>query len=284
MPVDEAQSRAVFRKLSRQLSKLANKPAASNVHKFRTYSRRVEALVEALVANPKRKDKRLLKLLVRLRKKAGRVRDLDVQIAALRSLKLPQEAGRKSQLLRILVDERAAREQKLGKAFDQEQVSQLRKRLKRCAVKVEVPNSTAELLDRAIRPVLQLGANQGPLSEKRVHQYRIAGKRARYLAEIAGDDPRAKQLIEQLKRMQDVIGDWHDWLKLTERAEGVFDGAQGALLIAALRNITRAKYRQAVDVLQETRAKLAEKLSASPEISARKAQANQGARVASMAA
>jgi CHAD domain-containing protein len=207
-----------------------------------------------------------------------------VQIAALRSLKLPQEAGRKSQLLRILVDERAAREQKLGKAFDQEQVSQLRKRLKRCAVKVEVPNSTAELLDRAIRPVLQLGANQGPLSEKRVHQYRIAGKRARYLAEIAGDDPRAKQLIEQLKRMQDVIGDWHDWLKLTERAEGVFDGAQGAVLIAALRNITRAKYRQALDVLQETRKTLGEKPPVSLDISARKAQAHQGAIVASMAA
>src|SRR5207249_8875634 len=121
MPVDEAQSRAVFRKLSRQLSKLANKPAASNVHKFRTYSRRVEALVETLVANPKCRDKRLLKLLARLRKKAGRVRDLDVQIAALRSLKLPQEAERKSQLLRVLADERSAREKKLERAVDQQQ-------------------------------------------------------------------------------------------------------------------------------------------------------------------
>src|SRR5947208_13993272 len=100
MTVNDGQSRAVFQKLRRQLSKRANKPAASNVHKFRTYSRRVEVLVEALVANPKRRDKRLLKLLARLRKKAGRVRDLDVQIAALRSLKLPQEAERKSQLLR----------------------------------------------------------------------------------------------------------------------------------------------------------------------------------------
>ena len=284
MPVDEAQSRAVFLKLSRQLSKLANQPAASNVHKFRTYSRRVEALVEALVAIPKRKDKRLLKMLARLRKKAGRVRDLDVQIAALRSLKLPQEAGRKSQLLRVLADERSAREQKLGKAFDQEQVSQLRKRLKRCAVKVEVPSSTAELLDRAMRPVLQLGANQGPLSEKRVHQYRIVGKRARYLAEIAGDDPQAKQLVEQLKRMQDVIGDWHDWLKLTERAEGVFDGAQGSVLIAALRNITRAKYRQAVEVLQETRKTLAERKPVSTETSFGKAESHQGAKAVSMAA
>src|SRR5947207_13828952 len=202
MPVDEAQSRAVFRKLNRQLSKLANKPAASNVHKFRTYSRRVEALVEALVANPKRKDKRLLKMLARLRKKAGRVRDLDVQIAALRSLKLPQEAERKSQLLRLLADERSAREKKLARAFDQQQVSQLRRRLKRCAVKVEVPNSTAELLDLAIRPVPQLGSNQGPLSEKRVHQYRIAGKRARCLAEVAGGDPQATALDAQPRPMQ----------------------------------------------------------------------------------
>src|SRR5207253_11254807 len=150
--------------------------------------------------------------------------------------------------------------------------------------KVVMRNRQAELLGLGILPILQLGSNQGPLSENRVHQYRIAGKRERYLAEIEGDDPQAKQLVEQLKRMQDVIGDWHDWLKLTERAEGVFDGAQGAVLIAALRNITRAKYRQAADVLQETRAKLAEKPSASPEISARTAQANQGARVASMAA
>src|SRR5438309_10751563 len=143
MPVDEAQSRAVFQKLSRQLSKLANKPAASNVHKFRTYSRRVEALVEALVANPKRKDKRLLKMLARLRKKAGKTRDLDVQIAALRSLKLPQEAGRKSQLLRILVDERAAREQKQGEASAQSPVSQLRKRFNGCDVNVDGHNTTA---------------------------------------------------------------------------------------------------------------------------------------------
>src|SRR5437870_7432706 len=138
MPVDEAQSRAVFQKLSRQLSKLANKPAASNVHKFRTYSRRVEALVEALVANPKRKDKKLLKLLARLRKKAGRVRDLDVQIASLRTLKISQEPRRKSQLLRHLNEDRAKKEKKLAANFDKQTVRELRKRLKRAASELEI--------------------------------------------------------------------------------------------------------------------------------------------------
>jgi CHAD domain-containing protein len=284
MSVDQTQVRANFQKLSRQLSKLAKTPSASNVHKFRTYSRRVEALVEDLVPSPKRKDRRLLKQLARLRKKGGKVRDLDVQIAALRGLKLPQEAGRKSQLLRVLADDRASREKKLEKAFDKQQASQLRKGLKRSAARIAMPDSTPELLDRAMRPVLKLGANQGPLTEKRVHQYRIVGKRARYLAEVAGDDPQAKQVVEQLKRMQDVIGDWHDWLKLTERAEEVFDGAHGSALIAALRNITRAKYRQSLDVLAETRAALTERKPVSTEISFRKAQSHQAARATSMAA
>src|SRR5213082_990714 len=152
MPVDEAQSRAVFQKLSRQLSKLANKPAASNVHKFRTYSRRVEALVEALVANPKRKDKKLLKLLARLRKKAGRVRDLDVQIASLRILKVSQEPRRKSQLLRHLSEDRAKREKKLAANFDKQTVRELRKRLKRAGGELEIPQST-EPLSVALRQV-----------------------------------------------------------------------------------------------------------------------------------
>src|SRR5437764_8752646 len=284
MPVDEAKIRATFQKLNRQLSKLTETASASNVHKFRTYGRRVEALVEELVPGLKRKDRRLLEQLARLRKKGGKVRDLDVQIAALRGLKLPQEGGRKAQLLRVLSDDRTSREKKLEKAFDKQQVSQLRKGLKRSAARIDVPNTTEELLDRAMRPVLQLGANQRPLTEKRVHQYRIVGKRARYLAEVAGDDPHAKELIEQLKRMQDVIGDWHDWLKLTERAEEVFDGTRSSALIAALRNITRAKYRQSLDVLVETRAAQTPRKPISTEISAPKLPYREADRVASAAA
>ena len=81
-----------------------------NVHKFRTSSRRVEVLVSDLAEQRSGNDKKLLKLLARLRKKAGRVRDLDVQSAALRSLKIPQEPGRKSQLMRTLAEERSQRE------------------------------------------------------------------------------------------------------------------------------------------------------------------------------
>jgi CHAD domain-containing protein len=257
MPVDQDLKRLSFQKLTRQLTKLATKPAPENVHKFRTYSRRVEALVSELVPRLDRNDKKLLKRLGRLRSKAGRVRDLDVQIASLRNLKIPQDPGRKSQLTRTLAEERAQREKKLGKAFDRKIVRELRRRLKRSA-RHEIPESR-ELLTLAVRQLTPLERDHAPLTEKILHQYRIAGKRARYLAELAGKDPEAEHLVDQLKRMQDVIGEWHDWLKLTEKAEKLFDGAQDSALLAALRNVTRAKFRRAVDALTETRAALSAK-------------------------
>jgi CHAD domain-containing protein len=257
MPVDQERSRLPFQKLSRQMTKLATKPAPENVHKFRTYSRRVEALLYELVPEPNRNDRKLLKRLSRLRKKAGRVRDLDVQLASLGSLKIPQDVGRKSQLRHSLAEERAQREKKLAKAFDGETLRELRRRLKRAASH-EIPESM-EPLALAMRQLSQLGRDHAPLTEKILHQYRIAGKRARYLAELAGKDPEAQRLVDQLKRMQDVIGDWHDWLKLTQKAEELFKGGQDSALLAVLRNVTRAKFRQAVDALTETRAALSGK-------------------------
>ena len=96
MPIDQERRRTAFRKLDRQLSKLSKGTAPNSIHKFRTYSRRVEALIDQLVPEPNRNDRKLLKLLGRIRKKAGRVRDLDVQMSSLRSLKIPQDAARKS--------------------------------------------------------------------------------------------------------------------------------------------------------------------------------------------
>jgi CHAD domain-containing protein len=258
MPVDQERSRLAFQRLNRQLTKLARKPAPESVHKFRTYGRRVEAFLAELIPEPNRNDRKLLKLLARLRKKAGRVRDLDVQIVSLRNLKIPSEPDRKAQFLRTLADERNRREKKLAKTFDPETIGELRKRLKRAAGSAKIPKNT-DPLGVAMRQLAQLGRDHAPLTEKTLHQYRIVGKRARYLAELAGKNPEAELFIEQLKRMQDVLGDWHDWLKLTQRAEELFGGVQDSALVAALRNVTGAKFRQGVDVLSQTRAALAVK-------------------------
>lgn len=258
MLLDRDHIRTTIRKLSRQLSKLSASPTPDRVHKFRTSSRRVEVLVADLARKRSRNDTKLLKQLARLRKKAGRLRDLDVQSSALRSLKIPQQPGRKSQLTSTMAEERARRERKLVKALNKRAVAEVRKRLKRAAGELEIPKNV-DPLALAMQRMTELELEPGAVSEKTLHQFRIAGKRARYIAELADKSAESTLLVEQLKHMQDVIGDWHDWLQLTQRAEKLFGGVQDSALVAALRNLTRAKFRQAVHTLTETRAALATK-------------------------
>jgi CHAD domain-containing protein len=76
------------------------------------------------------------------------------------------------------------------------------------------------------------------------------------VAELEGDDPEARRVVQQLKRVQDVIGDWHDWLKLTEKAERLLGDVRQSALVAMLRNVTQAKFRQSVQVVTELRTAL----------------------------
>jgi CHAD domain-containing protein len=281
MPVNQQQSRDVFQKLGRQLTKAATKSSPENVHKLRTNSRRVETILGRLVPAPDRGTKKLVKLLSKLRKKAGKVRDLDVQTGALRGLKIAPSA-QKTQLLRSLCSEREQREKKLSKSLDKQTVRDLRQRLKRAARQLEIPEGM-EPLSTALQEFAKVGQDRAPLSAEKLHQYRITGKQARYLAEMAQTDPEAERVIDQLKRMQDVIGDWHDWLTLTERAEKLFGGVKSSPLVAAMRNLTQAKFRQGLDAVAEAKAALAgEKIGLIP--GGRKAVQKSSAQATSKAA
>ena len=279
MPIDTKRSLLTFQKLDRELRKLAKKPAPNSVHKFRTNSRRVEALLSEVAPERHRNDEKLLKLLTRLRKKAGRVRDLDVQIASLRALKFPQANGHKSQVMDMLVDERAKREKKLARAFDRDTTDEIRKRLKRAVREMDIPLDT-EPLALTLRKLEELGRDHAPLTEKMLHEYRIIGKRARYIAELADGGPEAKRVVEQLKHMQDVIGDWHDWLKLAEKAESLLGGVRDSALVAMLRNVTQAKFRQSLDAVAEIRTVFADHGRPAESVRSRKPPAKETAATA----
>lgn len=255
MPVDPQERAAIFRKLQKQLGRVAKKPEPQDVHHFRTNSRRVETLIDDLLCAPTHADQKLVKALRRLHKKAGKVRDLDVQMALLQNLKVPQDSRRKLQLLNAMAEEREEREKKLVKAFDPETVRELRKRLKRAAHE-DKNLSALNPLQIAKQKFAEISHASAPLTEKRLHQFRITGKRARYMAELAGDDPDARHFVAELKHLQDVIGDWHDWLRLSGRAKKLFANEETSALLSVLRNISRAKFRLACEALNATLADL----------------------------
>jgi CHAD domain-containing protein len=264
--VSRQRTRLVFDRISRHINHLAKEPKSGEVHRFRTNSRRVEALVSEFAPESGNKQK-LLKLLSRLRKKAGKIRDLDVQIAFLENLKIPDRQNHRAQLLESLTSERTRRSRKLPANFDADTVRKLRKRLRRgsAAIALEGVDPVKRAMDRLPDPAAV------QLNEKGLHAFRIAAKGARYLAEL-GDSDEANFVVEELKRAQDVIGEWHDVLKLKEQAERQFGRVQDSTLVAALNNITHARFRRATNAAVEALANISTRHLAAPVEAVRKEQ------------
>ncbi|MBZ5512939.1 MAG: CHAD domain-containing protein [Acidobacteriia bacterium] len=261
--MDNARSLALIRKLDRSLAKADEPLAPERVHLIRTTARRLEALLETRGSGADRKQRRLRKRLKRLRRKAGGVRDIDVQIAALRKLKIGRELERKARLMQALNEQRSQREQGLAKALADKDVQKVRKALHRwsagiSSAKPGVPAAPTGMgkydeVAASLRRFASLARQVRTLTPENLHAYRTRCKRIRYVAEMAGNVPEAKRIVGQLKRMQDAAGDWHDWQTLTQTAESLFSRALESGLVAALRNVTNAKFVQARGVCQEAR-------------------------------
>ena len=236
-----------FDRMDRYVSRLAKEAQPENVHRFRTNSRRVEALIAEFQPDGRNKEK-LLKQLSKWRKRAGKVRDLDVQIAFLKDLKIPDRQNHRLQLLEALVEEQDRRKRKLSKSLDAEKVRSLRKRMRRAKAEMQVEG--VDPVSLAVQRLPKLP--ETPLNEKMLHAWRIGAKQSRYLAELGGDAAEAKAVVAELKRAQDEIGGWHDVLKLNERAAKLFGSAHDSPLVSMLQNISRARFKRASAALATT--------------------------------
>ena len=251
MSISPERCHSLFRKAERDLLKLSSSQDPEPVHAFRTTARRVQTLLEEFVPDHSRNQKKLLKLLGRIRKFAGKVRDLDAQLAALRTLKIPQEPRRKTQLTHNLIELRAKHEKQLRKALSKDESCELRKRLKRTSKEIKLGSHLDPVLI-ARQMLAQVERPAGVPTEEVLHHYRVLVKRARYVAELAPKSAEATEFIAQMKRLQDAIGDWHDWLCLTQTTSARLGNAQHSSLVAALRNITGGKFRRAAAALQNS--------------------------------
>lgn len=237
--------------LSKFVSKLRDKTTKKGVHRLRTSIRRTEALVS--YAQPKlgRKYERLLEELRALRKRAGKVRDLDIQIGLLSSMgNGASAAADRRALLDALKKRRARQASRLASAIKRVEKSNFSGRLKRIAEKAiaEAP-SNAQPLQAAQKELNQLAtefSSRQALKPARLHELRIKLKLLRYRAELAPETAEQKQLTEKLKSVQDAIGEWHDWEMLAASAEKQFGDRMSCALLVEIRSLFAAKYSAAV--------------------------------------
>ena len=248
MAISAERGKSIFRKTEKELVRLYSGRRPEAVHGFRTAARRLQTLLEQLVASDNRKHKRLLKTLNRIRKSAGKVRDIDMQLEALRSLKVPQEPRRKTQLVQALIELREQHEKKLHKLLKKLDMRDLHKRLRRAEGSVSF-DSSLDPLSVARQMLSSTSIPQGVIDEETLHRYRLTVKRARYAAEFAPKSPESTKFLSQLKKLQDALGSWHDWLTLTHTAMERLGDLSQSSLVAVLHNVTRGKFRHAVSAV-----------------------------------
>ena len=109
MALDTKRTYKPIRKLQKSVKSLSKQMSPPEVHDFRTRSRRTQAVLEALGLDQRPNERRMLKGLRKLRKRAGKVRDMDVLTTFTSQLQVDGDADCKVQLLEHLGTQRNRR-------------------------------------------------------------------------------------------------------------------------------------------------------------------------------
>jgi CHAD domain-containing protein len=209
------------------------------IHQSRVGTRRLKAALDLLKpVLSKRPQKKLGKILRKLRRRLGPLRDGDVMIEHLQDLgeASAQHAPAASWLARRLLTERETLRKKASKGKRPTTVV-----AKLCAwepVRSEI-ETAREALDSLLAESLHLQLDAFAEQADRLceatddhlpaeverqdpHVLRISGKALRYTLEMAAAHGHELpgSLTKTFKKMQDDLGDWHDYVVLAEHATG----------------------------------------------------------------
>ena len=246
----------VERRVQRALRAAAKDANPENVHRLRTSIRRAEVLLAGQLPVSHKRLVKLRRELQKVRRRAGKVRDMDVQLNALRSLDLGRPDNAREQLTRFLTDKRERRAKKLDSLLDSKSRSRLRRHLSAVGEDLKAQGNSQKSRAKAVKhlrkmleKVLRSASQPQTFTQERLHDFRMLCKRARYAAEQADEKAHA-ELIERLRKMQDAVGTWHDWLTLGATARKKLN-ANPSPFLAAVRNITQSKLWEAVHVCRQ---------------------------------
>ena len=258
MPLDEQRLQKSVRKLRKFLKKVRKQPTPDEIHDFRTHSRRLEATLDALAMKERRNERRLLQDLSRLRKRAGKIRDMDVLTGCAASVQVQGEQDCAVQLLERLGAERYRQASKM-RILVKNHGADLRRRLKRSAARLEmlVGQMQKNAADNKPRPpfdamavAFQLSSDlrtPARLSRGNLHPYRLKVKQLRYVLQMSAAADH-QQFVDKLGQVKDAIGEWHDWEELLGIAAEVLDHGRNCKFLQELKVLCNEKFQQALSL------------------------------------
>jgi CHAD domain-containing protein len=198
------------------------KPTAKSVHNLRTTIRRIEAQLELLSLLPNlprhaKREKTACKLLAKLRRAAGRVRDLDAQRDLIESKS--QEAYHLRSFLKHQRSKEADRLLDATYKYQPKLIRSLEDLLKAFSPAESLPISPSRIAELS----LHWYTHNVPVTTEtpdQLHSIRKSAKLARYMAESATESAKPPlKLARTFESLQQSGGHWHDWLTLFNIAD-----------------------------------------------------------------
>jgi CHAD domain-containing protein len=253
----EKRMRGLTGDLSATVSILARgEVTPESVHRLRTTARRIESLVSYANPDLDKKLERCQEKLADLRRRAGKVRDFDVQLGLLGVLANGSTARDRETLAALLGKKRGRQARRLTSAVIRLQGSKFFVRMDRLAERAGMEPEQRplpplqEARTQLAKMTNEFSSNQG-LGLKRLHDARTRLKQIRYVAELAEESPERKAFIRELKTVQDAVGDWHDWQELTSTAEKRFSDRMNCALLREVRALLAARHSTAVSAVDK---------------------------------
>jgi CHAD domain-containing protein len=237
------------------------------VHRVRTGSRRLQAMLEARLRETpgpalEQPARAWLRQLKQIRRAAGVVRDLDVHRKLLEDW-VGKDSGplsKQSEMLDAwLKGERKRLAHGMQKKTRKRQPALAEGQAGFLAAMSHSPLSSmrgsrpADVV--ALEDFVRAADTMPVLDAENLHDFRKATKKARYVAESAVDGQTSNSVAIALKRIQDAIGDWHDWLCLREEASAAL-GQEAPDLTAFLEREVERHFAAAMKTTQSTRGRL----------------------------
>jgi len=221
--------------LSQRLTTLVDAmPAAQSgdmrsVHQARVATRRLREALPVLSASVSNRSLgRVRRQVRRMTRALGPVRELDVALSHLDELEAKNVVSSRAigRVRQAVAQERLKRRRDMLAAITPGKVEKLRQRLGRVSSDPNAPETAAAVIEaesqvgrRARRLVTVIERAGGLYLPDRLHAVRVAAKKLRYALEIARElkRSRATARIAQLKRLQDLLGEMHDFEILIDR-------------------------------------------------------------------
>ena len=258
MAINENRILKPIRKLEKFASKAPRRPPPEKIHRLRTNARKAQTSLEALALDSRKTERRLIKEIKKVHSRAGKIRDMDVLTGYLATLHLDGEQDCEIQLFEHLGAERQKQAKKLRRVLVKEDgyfIKRLRKTFADVRTVLEDTGSAPKAVTEAAATALQLSSElEGAEKFHRgnLHPYRLKVKRLRYLLQMA-DDSGDQSFVDELGRVKDAIGEWHDWEELVAIARDVLDHGAACKLVRKLKDIADSKYNTAIESAENLR-------------------------------